>query len=190
MPQRIAIYLVFLCTWLANSPTWAQSCPNRATLVDLTKNMDATEAAFADLDVELFSRSIEDLVLKLPCVRDVIPAEIAARYHRVLGIRLFTNGNELEAFQALQAARTLDSEYRFPVGMFPAGHALVVQYDALDPKPRIKGRELAPRDLMLLFDGTETRKRPAGTATLLQLATRDGVIRSTQFLQPNEPMPT
>jgi len=167
----------------------AQTCPNRTTLADLEATMASTEAAFADLDVALFSSAMEDLSVKLPCVRDAIPATVAARYHRVVGIRLFTDGQELEAFQALQAARILDMSYHFPAGMFPPGHALVVQYNALDSRERTKGRELAPRDLRLFFDGAETRRRPAGRATLLQFATTDGVIRSTQFLQTTAPMP-
>lgn len=179
--------LIFACGFAASAS--AQSCPNRTTLAELEQNMDATENAFINMDVELFTRSIEDLGLKLPCVRDTLPPKVAARYHRVVGIRLYANGNEMEAFQALQAARTLDAAYTFPAAMFPPGHELVVQYDALDPKDRNQGRVLKPRDLIVHFDGTETRKRPVGRATLLQLVTKDGAIRTTRFLQPNDLMP-
>ena len=188
--RRLATLLLLVSSWGISSPSKAQSCPNRTTIEDLQQSMSATEAAFADLDVELFSRSTEDLAIKLPCVRDTIASDVAARYHRLVGIRLFTNGNELEAFQALRAARILDNAYRFPEGMFPSGHELVVQYDALDTKERVKGRVLAPRTLNVLFDGIQTRKRPVGRATLLQFVTKEGTVRTTRLLQANEPMPT
>lgn len=171
------------------SSAFGQACPNRTTLEGLQENLLAAETAFSELDVESFSRSLEDLALKLPCVRDAIPADVAARYHRVLGVSLYANGEEIKAFHALQAARTLDQEYQFPEGMFPAGHALVVQFNNLDPKERHKGRVLAPRALNVHFDGKQTRKRPVGRATLLQLSTEENMFRSTQFLHPTDPMP-
>jgi hypothetical protein len=174
---------------LTASAAFGQACPNKTTLDALQLNLTAAEEAFAELDVELFSRSMEDLSLKLPCVRDLVPPKVAARYHRVLGISLYANGEEIEAFQALRAARVLDTEYSFPAGMFPPGHELVVRFQGIDLKERSQGRVLGARDLTIHFDGTTTRKRPSRRATLLQMSTPDGSVLSTRFMQPADTMP-
>ena len=186
---RLALLLFWAFSFVAPNIAWSQSCPSRTSLDELQANLDQAETAFIELDAALFSKSLEDLSIKLPCVRDLIPKSLAARYHRVWGIHQFSQGDELQAFQTLQAARVLEPGYTFPEGMFPSNHTLVVQYQRLKIKPRSSGRVANPRNLEIYFDGEKTRQRPAGQSTLLQISSKSGEIRTTEFLPIASPMP-
>lgn len=183
------LLLFVICGLLFPSISLAQSCPSRTSIQELTENLDQAETAFIELDAALFSKSLEDLSIKLPCVRELIPVPLAARYHRVWGIHQFSQGDELQAFQTLQAARILEPEYTFPEGMFPANHTLVTQYQRLKTKSRSVGRVANPRTLDIFFDGKKTRQRPAGQSTLLQISSKTGDIRTTEFLPIASAMP-
>jgi hypothetical protein len=186
-PVRYALCFIWYFSAIVTAS--AQTCPNQTSIADLTSNLQTAETAFTAMDVEQFSRALEDLALKVPCVREPLIPTLAARFHRVTGIRLYASANEIQAFQALQAAKVLDPDFLFPEGMFPPGHDLVEHYNSLSTKERVEGRIPAPRNMSVLFDGIATRKKPAGRATLLQFTSKDGVVRSTQFLNPGDPLP-
>ena len=187
--MRWFVYLFVLFCLGISDVGFAQSCPSRTSLQDLSQNLEQAENAFIELDAALFSKSLEDLSIKLPCVRELIPTKLAARYHRVWGIHQFSQGDELQAFQTLQAARILEPDYTFPERMFPENHTLVVQYQRLKIKPRSNGRVPNARTLNIFFDGEKTRQRPAGQSTLLQISSKKGEVRTTEFLPIASPMP-
>ena len=184
-----SLIALFVFALVSSPNAYGQACPNETDASELSTTLENAEQAFMAMNADGFSTALEDLAVKLPCLRETIQPVLSARYHRVIGIQRYAAGDELGAFEALKASRILDPNYGFDAKMFPPGHQLVVQYQTLPSKDRDSGRVAASRDLLFVFDGVETRKRPAGRAALLQMTTEDGVVRSTAYLGPLDPMP-
>jgi hypothetical protein len=164
------------------------ACLTSSDTGQLTERLEAAEAAFAALDAEGFGRALDDATLLVPCLSDVPPRALAARMHRLDGLRQFAAGDNESALASMQAARVLDPTYRFPDETLPADHALRVAYEALPTDEGDSVRPPQPTDGVLVFDGVEQPRRPIDRATLFQLV-EDGSVASTRMLSPDEDLP-
>ncbi len=188
MSPRIGSLL--LSALAAVSPSLAHAgCLTTSRTGELTERLSAAEAAYADLDPERFGRALDDATLLLPCLTDVPSPELAARVHRLTGLRLYAAGENELALASMQAARVLDPAYRFPDETLPADHALRVAYEAL---PTVDGDDFRPPqpiDGAFVFDGVEQPRRPLDRSTLFQLVEEQGSVQTTRMLEPGEPLP-
>jgi hypothetical protein len=67
----------------------------------LDAQLVASEAAYKGVDVPRFEDAMDEGSLMLTCVADDVPPSVAARYHRLRGIRAFLKRDTEAAFDDL-----------------------------------------------------------------------------------------
>jgi len=179
----MTLLLVLLDTALA------ADCPSSSQVADLTSKLDSAEKAYASLEVEQFTLSLDEAALMLPCLGDPVTPALGARYHRTIGLRLFIERDRERASQAFAAARAIDPTYEFPDSLIPTGHAVRAIYGILDASNPQMQRVADPVVGHLTFDGTASNQRPSAWPTIAQILDASGVPITTAYLFPADPMP-
>ncbi len=90
-----------LAAW---SPAEA-ACTTSYAPAELEQRLGAAEAAYVALDVDAFRAAAEEARLLLPCLGGALAPSVAARVHRVEGLRLYAGGDEAGARLSMAAAR-------------------------------------------------------------------------------------
>ncbi len=172
----------------------APVCPIPTHAAELSAKVESAEQAYATFEVETFSLSLDEASLILPCIDDVVPADVAAHYLRVLGLRYFIERDPTRADQAFAAARALDPAYVFPDTLIPPGHSVRTHYTAIDLASVLSSVIAAPRTGAVLFDGslalvTEAGTQRPGLPTIVQIQDAAGVVTATRYVLPGDPLP-
>jgi len=157
---------------------------------ELSGGLAIAESAYMDLDDDRFRDSVNELAgLMLPCVGDAVPPELAARYHRVMAIHLFTIGDPDRADLSLMAAKGAEPEFVFDDALLPPSHDLRQSWDVVEVSD---ARRTVPEPKLgsVSFDGQMGRKRPTEHPTIAQLFDESGLAQSTHYLSPREALPT
>lgn len=163
------------------------ACASPITVEAWSALLDDAERAFTDLDEAGFDASMELAAQRLGCLDAAVLPTLAARYHRLVALRLYVRADRQGATLALAAARAVDPFGAFPSALLPPGHeARALAAQASTPGDTRRGPKI--RDGALIFDGTVTRARPSDRPTLLQIEVDDAVI-SSRYLAPSEPLP-
>lgn len=164
----------------------APACTKAVALDAWTASLDEAERAFAALDEATFDASMEEAAQGLSCLDGPVLPPLAARYHRLVGLRLYVRHDEAGALLALASARAVDPFGAFPSALLPPGHeARAMAGQASTPGARQRAPRI--RDGALLFDGTISRARPADRPTLMQIQVEDA-IWSSRYLAPSDPL--
>jgi hypothetical protein len=167
----------------------ASDCPLRFPLASLLEKLDEAQAAFARFDAETFTTAMESSSLLLPCLKDPVSTDLAARVHRAEGIRLYAAGNKEAALSSLRAAKAIEPNYAFPKGLFPEGYALLSEYEGLDIQALPANKTPLPKVGVFHFDGLATRSRPSDRPTFFQHIATEGDTLQTVYLRQNMPLP-
>ena len=167
----------------------AADCLAPASPDAISAKFDAAEAAYKTLEVEVFSSSLDEAALMLPCLDVAVTPAFAARYHRMRGLRSSLDRDPARATQSFAAARVIEPDYSFPTSLIPEGHSVRSQYASLDvtAPETIPVRE--PIEGWLAFDGARGLTRPTGWPSIVQLYDAQGLVRSTDYLFPSDPLP-
>jgi hypothetical protein len=188
MTSRLGSLL--LAALAAGSPSVASAaCLTASRTDELVERLTVAETAYADLDADQFGRALDDATLLLPCLAEVPSPALAARVHRLTGLRHYAAGENELALASMSAARVLDPTYRFPDETLPADHALRVAYEALPAEEGDAVRPPQPIEGLFVFDGVEQPRRPVDRSTLFQLVEEGGTVETTRMLDPGEDLP-
>jgi hypothetical protein len=165
-----------------------QVCVERLTRDGFATRLEEAEGAWLDLDTARFRDRMNVLTgLVVPCLGDLVPPDLSARWHRVMALHLDGLGDDAGSDAALQRARALDPALPFDDAWVGADHHLRA---AIAAPPEAEARKVPePRAGSLAFDGTLTRERPVDEPTLLQWFDGSGVARTTAYLGPDDPLP-
>ncbi len=165
--------------------SWASGC----TVAQLDESVDNAEDAFADLRVDDFEVSLDQIDLLLDCLEGTVTTETAARVHRVKGIVAFAADQEDRAAFSLTAARLLDPGHPMPDSLVPVGHPVRVIYDEVDlsDDPMMSVPEATAG--WLAFDGSKGLDRPLARASVIQVFDHEGQPRTARYLYPGDPLP-
>lgn len=175
----------------------APACPTPTHAAELSAKVNSAEQAYATFEVETFASSLDEASLILPCIEDVVPADVSAHYLRMLGLRYFIERDPTHADQAFAAARSIDAAYVFPDSLIPAGHSVRTHYTAIDLSTVVPIPIAAARTGSILFDGAPaTLGPPAISATqrpglpaIVQIKDAAGAITATAYVLPGDPLP-
>ena len=165
------------------------ACEGRVPTSEIYANIEAANAAFADLDIEGFRARVAEVAGDLPCVRDPVDGHLSAEVHRLLGLRAAAEDDRIRAKEAFAAARSIEPDYRFPEHVIPPGSPVLEVYTALPLDSRRTTAVPTPAEGRLHFDGRPTVARPSGWPTLLQIYDAQGAVKQTEYLLPSDPMP-
>jgi hypothetical protein len=179
---------MLMLSWIS-SLAWAVDCAEPITMDELNGGLALAESAYAELDDERFRDAVNELAgLMLPCVGDALPTELAARYHRVMAIHLFTIGDRDKADLSMMAAKAAEPDYSFDDTLLPPSHDLRAEWDVLEVSEA--GRKVPePKIGSVSFDGHMTRRRSTAHPTIAQLFDESGLAQSTHYLAPRESLP-
>lgn len=174
----------------------ASDCPSTdahdRSLADVTAAMEAAEAMFTT-NIERFARLMAPVRVTVGCLAAPMTPELAARYHRLYALQRDPSGrfgaDSVAVAGSLRAARVLDPTFTFSDDLLPPGHPMRDAHDKMPPDPGPTERAKAPREGELWFDGSPSRERPVGAATVFQLVGPDLQARTTVYLPADAILP-
>jgi hypothetical protein len=169
------------------APAWAD-CVTVPTPDDLNGHLQAAETAYVDLEMTEADAAVDQALFSLPCVDELLPPDLAARYHRVLGLRLYGAGEEQQAMRAFAAAKQLEPNHVLSKDLVPTGHVLREQYDRLTALGQTRA-VAEPRYGTFAFDGSLGIQRPVDRFTLFQQLDEEDAIIETRYLGPGDLLP-
>ena len=174
----------------AMATAYAVDCSEPVGHAEFVTALDAAESAYRDMDDDGFRDGVNEIAgLLLPCVGEALPPDLAARYHRLMGLHLLAIGDESGALSAAAAAQAIDPEPPYGTDLLPDSHPLREAWDGgvVDDSMR---KVPEPRFGSLSFDGQIGRTRPKNSPTVAQIFDESGLAVSTHYLGPREPLPT
>ena len=183
--------MLLLFSWSIAGAAEAPPAPGAVCVERLGRDAFATrlaeaESAWLDLDTARFRDRMNVLGgLVVPCLGDLVPPDLSARWHRAVALQLDGLGDGAGAEAAIQRARALDPALPFDDAWVGADHHLRA-IPAEDPGTRAVPE---PKVGALAFDGTLGRERPVDRPTLLQQFDGSGVAQVTRYLAPDDPLP-
>src|SRR5262245_50664614 len=99
------------------------ACPTPIDVAGLDADLKRAEEAFANLDATGFDRALDEAALGVGCLSGTITPAVAARFHRLQGLRFFAARDAAHALASFTASRSLDSAWAWPADLLPPGHA-------------------------------------------------------------------
>lgn len=170
------------------APAFAAECIARTSTADLSASLTAAETAFEKRDKPGVIAADDRARESLPCLRDAVTPAVAARYHRVDGLRSFLLQDEGAAIRSFAAARSIEPAYVLPASLLPTAHPARVIYDmapvavaSFAPLPEVAG--------VLRLDGRDLTARPTDRPVIFQLFDEAGAVVTTFCLQATDPLP-
>lgn len=169
--------------WLSLATLARGAC----SITELSGYLDTAERSLTDVDLAGFRAAATAASATVACLSAPVDRPLAARIHRIAGLKAFFNKDEPRAESAFAAARRLDPTYSFPETLLPAGHPARKAWATLDPVPAETVVAAPPRQGELVFDGVVTRARPAAIPTVAQLVVSTHAVTGA-YLWPGDPL--
>jgi len=186
-PVQIGILVLAMC---GSATASGFECAEPVRSGELLVGLDEAETAYAEIDDDGFRDAVNELAgVLLPCMGEPLSSVDSARYHRVIGIHLYTVGDEAGAELAMKAARELDPDAPLSEELVPEGHQLRTWYDGEALVASATRRAPEPRSGSLVFDGDNSRLRPVQRPTIAQVLDGAGFAVHTSYVSPREPLP-
>jgi hypothetical protein len=164
------------------------ACAQPTVAHDLLAQIEIAEQS-AGRDAERFSGAAGALEVQLPCLERVLNPELAARLHRIEGLRSFVGGDRQRALGAFAAAQRLTPGLGFPWSVFPAAHPVPQLWDQATAVVREMEPVALPSTALLWVDGVIVRERPTTMPAVVQLQAPDGAVFATAYVWPGDPLP-
>ncbi len=155
---------------------------------DVQLTIEDAEAAFSGLDVVAFRAATARVNADVKCLRDIAPRPLAARLHRLEGLRYWLDGDAKRSHASFAAALSIEPGYTFPAALIPAGHPVLAEYQASASLSASTLSVPTPRAATFWFDGRLDAGRSTERATLAQLVATEGDVRASALLWPGEPL--
>ncbi len=162
------------------------ACPSSAA--SLQSALDSAQLAFSMIDSEAFQAATTEAAAEAGCLADPVAPTVAARLHRVLGLRAFVSGDEAAARTAFASARAIEPDYQFPDTLVPADHPVRQLYTQAMFTSSATTPLSAPEAGHLEFDGSDSTMRPTARPTLALLVDPDGAVQRSAYLWPADPL--
>jgi hypothetical protein len=179
-----------LASFVLAGTAWAATgaCGEPLTRDDLRAAIERAEGSLVELDDAGFRDRFNELAgIVVPCMGDLVPPDLAARYHRLMGIHLLAMGDHEAATASVVAARSAAGDLALP-GDLLAGELKDAWASASGPGKTRKVPE--PRTGAVAFDGVAQRERPVEAPTVVQLFDASGRAVATEYVGAGDPLPT
>lgn len=171
------------------SASLAADCVERVDVEAFSARIGEAETAFGELRVPDFFRATDEAAFLLECLGQPVSLDVAGRYHRLQGLRLYVAQDEEEAVLSFAAARSVAPGLTLPETLVPPGHELRELYARFPLENGKTWRVPRPAEGRLLFDGQESTERPTTWPTVVQLEDGSGQVTETAWLRPRDAMP-
>jgi hypothetical protein len=157
---------------------WAVDCPKDATADDLRSSTDHAMLAFATLDEEGFVAAIARSDEQVACLGMVVPAPVAAAYHRMHALDAMMDGEIPQTQEHLRAALLVEPDYELSASIAPEGGRLARLYTEArnEAAPETTTMDV-PRGLTAYVNG-KVAKELAPVPAIVQLTDGGTVVHS------------
>ncbi|MBM4368040.1 MAG: hypothetical protein FJ102_17640, partial [Deltaproteobacteria bacterium] len=162
------------------------ACPASPGVIEAA--LDSAQVAFRMMDRAGFQGATDTVREGLDCLAEPVSPALAARVHRVNGLREFFAGNDAGARLAFAAARAIDPVYAFPDSIVPPGHPVRALYDEANSVSSVTVAAPAPAEGSMEFDGSPSPSRPSERPTLALLVRPDRSVAASAYLWPGDPL--
>lgn len=172
---------------LVASTAQAADCDTQPTTSELTALTAKALTAYADMDQEGFEADADRAVTLVDCLTEPASPALAASIHRIRGIRLFLDGNNVGSAAALGAAAAIEPSFAVPDDIAPEGGKLWTAFEDARSRPA------APRTLVeapghtVIVDGIPVPDRPSAGPYIFQLKDPAGTLTMSAFLIDRAP---
>lgn len=173
---------------LALTAVGLAACPAQVSLTWIDEQLTAGEIAFVT-DPAVLVLTGDRLASALPCVDEALDARLAARLHRLQGLRHFVQDSESEARRDFAAVRDTSPSMGVPTTLIPADHRVHQLFEATELASLPTEPVGLPRQGTLLLNARERETRPTTIPVLVQHLDRRGEPLLTALVQPGEPLP-
>lgn len=165
------------------------ACPRELSPDELARLLSTADAAFADLDAEVFSVALASVRAGVPCVNKALTAGQVAAYHRAEAFRSFLDRDHAGAVQHFRAMLAAAPGYRLSEEIAPEGHPLRVDFEIAQGLPAESTRSLpAPTTGSLRVDGRLTDQAPRALPYLLQQVDDSGKVMVSTLVEAGSTM--
>ena len=167
-------------------------CVEPTTLLEFQAAARAGEDAFANIDLPALTLARNEALATIPCLGERVSVEVAADFHRMMGMAAFTAGDESLVLAEFRAARRLKPGYEIPSEVAPSRHPLVKLYnqaaDSADAELELEA-VIPPLDGTVAVDGTQGALRVRGLSAIVQTFDAQSTLTATEYLLPGDPTP-
>lgn len=181
------LFVATLLGWTVIAAAAEPDCGAPVEPRDWSATLGAAEVAFVELDQAGFDAALAQASRDLGCLRAPVSPEVAARYHRLVGLDEFVRRDEERARLAFAAARAVDPLGALPAALLPPGHVARALSESASTAGAVTELWL-PHGRTYWFDGVAGTARPADRDTLLQVEI-EGVLTHSLYLTPDDPLP-
>jgi len=158
--------------------------------VEVAEALAVAETAFADMDLEGFQRARTKAGHALHTLDEPLSPVQAATYHRVAGLQAYLFRNPDRSRSALRAAWILDPTTSLSTQVAPPGNPLhSLWVEATQGGDNGMRAMSPPTDAILYIDGTPSVERPRARPTVLQVASADGTVAGSWYLEGDQDDP-
>jgi hypothetical protein len=176
---------LLLAATLASTAARA-ACP--AAPAQVEAQLDAAQVAFSAMAGPAFQAATAEVVAGLECLSAPLASSLAARVHRVVGLREFVARRESAALQSFAAARAIDPSYEFPTTLVPADHPVRKLFAEALAVPSAATPLPAPGNGHLEIDGTTATARADARALVAEWIDASGAVASSGYRWPGDAM--
>lgn len=180
-------WFALIVGWIGPAFAAPEGCEVAVSPEAWATTLRRVEAAFSALDPLAFQAEMDVAARALRCLDAPVTPEVAARYHRLVGLSEFVRRDEERARLAFAAARAVDPLGGLPTAVLPAGHTA----RALSESASTPGEVVSlwvRRSRHVYIDGTPSLERPADRDALIQVE-EGGQIVWNDHLMPDDPLP-
>lgn len=183
-------FLSLSANFLAMDAIAADVCYHSIYTDELGEMLDKAEAEYPKWEAGQFVDLSLQVQKAIPCLDEKISPDLAARVHRVMGLRARIVDTDIDkARMAFAASRTLDPKYQFPTDFIAAGDPEHGDFSAIPLALDITTHAPRPQEGSLRFDGKQSLDRPVTFATIFQRLDGKGKIVESKYLWPGETLP-
>ena len=154
-------------------------CTTNNSVEQLSQNLDSMSVAFSKRDLPLLQKYYDRNLEILPCLREVVPPDVAAQYHLFMGLYLWVHREEELAHQSFSTVKQLDEQITIDHFLFPDGHSIHAEFADIE-KASVDVVE-QPKGYVFYFDGRQMNARPQGAPSIFQVERKGKLIFSVHL---------
>ena len=158
------------------------ACDEGVSNAALAARVDVAESAWKALDLPGFRTETDVVLASVPCLTEPATPQLAARVHRLQGMRGFVQEDFARSEAAFAAARRTAPALGLPDDFAPARHPMRTHHSA-QPVDLVDDVPLPPGTWVV--DGRGSKVRATRVPTLVQRLEDAQVVR-TQYAWPEE----
>lgn len=174
---------------LASEPAQAQSCVTATTVEDVHALLAEAENAYLQDRPAMLDVYAEMANEGLRCLQERVDRDLAARFHRLQGLRAYAQEREEAAIDAFTAARGARPFFELSEAYYHDDTRLLECYHARSPTRGTWTSVPPSSDGHLYFDARLATVRDTSKPTILQIVGYEGTILLTTWLSPEMALP-